>query len=221
MVTDRDTDLARLEAENARLRAQLAATQHRVRNTLAVIRSIARRSAEATHSVEDYAMHLDGRIGAFARVQGALLRDPDAGMALDALISDTMLLALAREGERWTLSGPAVTLKAKAAELIGLALHELATNAVKFGALSWPRGRIAVSWHLAENGAGDDARLMVTWTEIGAPEPTVAARHGFGLETLQRTLSFELGAVTTLDFTADGVICRIGLPLNLVHPILA
>ena len=128
MAADRATDLARLEAEGAKLRAQVAATQHRVRNTLAVIRSIARRSAETSESVEEYAAHLDGRIGAFARIQGALLHDPDAGLALDVLISNALLSVVAREGERWTLDGPTVTLKAKAAELMGLGLHELAVR---------------------------------------------------------------------------------------------
>lgn len=206
---------ARLAAENARQRELVVATQHRVRNTLAVIRSIARRSAETSESVEDYAMHFDGRIGAFARVQGALLRDPGEGMALDTLVADTLLTSLAREGERWTVDGPAVTLRAKAAEMLGLALHELATNAVKFGALSWPRGRIAVTWRLVEGGA---PRLAVTWTEMGAPAPVSAERRGFGTEMIERTLAYELGAEARLDFTPEGVICRIGLPLSAVRP---
>lgn len=167
-------------------------------------------------------MHLDGRIGAFARVQGALLRDPDDGLALNALVADTLLLAPARENERWTLDGPAVTLKAKTAEMLGLALHELATNAVKFGALSWSRGRIAVRWRLAEGaGADGEPRLVLTWTETGAPEPTMAARRGFSTEMLEKTLAYELGAETALDFTAQGVICRIALPLSAVHPLMS
>ena len=205
----RDPRLTRLEAENAALRERLAATQHRVRNTLAVIRSIARRSAETSETVEDYAMHLDGRIGAFARVQGALLRDPGEGMALDALVADTLLGALAREGERWTLAGPEVTLRAKTAEVLGLALHELATNAVKFGALSWPRGRITVTWEIAE---GAEPRLALTWTETGAREAVGATRRGFGTEVLDRTLAYELGAQTALAFTDQGLVCRIVLP---------
>ena len=220
MATDNTIDLARLEAENAKLRAQLAATQHRVRNTLAVIRSIARRSAETSESIEEYAAHLDGRIGAFARTQGALLHDPDAGLALDALVSNALLSVVAREGERWTLDGPTVMLTAKTAELMGLALHELATNAVKFGAMFWPRGRIAVRWQLAE-GAGGEPRLVLTWTETGAPEPTIAARRGFSTEMLEKTLAYEMGAETTLDFTAEGVICRIALPLHAVHPLMS
>jgi two-component system, chemotaxis family, CheB/CheR fusion protein len=222
MATDRTLDLARLEAESAKLRAQLAATQHRVRNTLAVIRSIARRSAETSENVEEYAAHLDGRIGAFARIQGALLQDPDAGLTLDALVSNALLSVLAREGERWTLDGPAVTLKPKTAELMGLALHELATNAVKFGALSWPRGRIAVRWRLEERAGTDgEPRLALTWTETGAPEPPVAARRGFSTELLENTLAYELGAEATLDFTPEGVICRIALPLGAVHPLMS
>ena len=222
MSTDRTTDLARLEAESAKVRALVAATQHRVRNTLAVIRSIARRSAETSDSVEEYAAHLDGRIGAFARIQGALLHDPDAGLALDTLVSNALLSVVAREGKRWTLDGPTVTLKAKTAEPMGLALHELATNAVKFGALSWPRGRITVSWRLVDGvGAEGAPRLVLTWVETGAPETPLAERRGFGIEMLEKTIAYELGAETVVDFTPEGVICRIALPLNAVHPLVS
>lgn len=213
-----DDAVTRLEAENVRLRERLAATQHRVRNTLAVIRSIARRSAETSEEVEDYAMHLEGRIGAFARVQGALLHDPDEGMALDILVAETLLAVLAHEGERLQLDGPPVSLKAKAAEMLALALHELATNAVKFGALSWPRGRIVVAWRVAEGG---EPRLELTWAETGAPEPVSAARRGFGTEMLERTLAYELGAEASLDFTSEGVICRIALPTSVLRPLQA
>lgn len=207
--------VARLETENARLRAVVVAAHHRVRHTLAVIRSVARRSAETSESVEDFAMHLDGRIGAFARVQGTLLRGPREGMALDALVADTLLTVLAREGERRTLDGPAVTLTAEAAETMGLVLHELATNAVKFGALSWPCGRIAVTWRMVE---GAEPRLVVWWAETGAPEPVSAERRGFGTEMIERTLACELGAEARLDFTPEGVICRIDLPRSAIRP---
>jgi two-component system CheB/CheR fusion protein len=213
MTLDQDARLAQLEQENARLRERLAATQHRVRNALAVIRVIARRSAETSETVEDYAMHLDGRIGAVARVQGALLRDPTEGMTLETLVADVMLSVAAREGDRVLIKGPALTLRTKAAELLGQAMHELATNAVKFGALSWPQGRITVSWRRADK---DGARLTLTWTETGAPGEVRAARRGFGTEMLERMLNYELGARTELDFAEPGLVCRIELPWDAV-----
>ena len=209
---------ARLEAENARLRERLAATQHRVRNTLAVIRSLARRSAETSETVEAYATHLDGRIGAFARIQGALLRDPGEGLGLGSLVADSLLSVLAREGRRARIEGPEVALKARAAETLGLALHELATNAVKFGALGWPRGRIAVTWEVVRyrDTQGGEPRLVLDWVETGAPAPVACARQGFGMQLLERTLAYEFGARTTVAFNPEGLACRIDLPFETV-----
>ena len=214
-IGDRQDRVGRLEADLRDVRAQLDATQHRVRNTLSVIRAIARVSARTSETVEDYAMHLDGRIGAFARVQGALLRDPGAGMPLDTLVADTLATVLVREGDRLRIGGPPIVLRAKAAEMLGLALHELATNAVKFGALSWPDGRITVAWQMDD---GPEPRLALSWEETGAPEPVGAARRGFGTEMLERTLGYELGARTALDYTPEGLTCRIDLPLEATCP---
>ncbi|WP_114949111.1 sensor histidine kinase [Microvirga calopogonii] len=124
----------------------LAELQHRVRNTLAVIRSIARQTAETSETVEDYALHFEGRLNALARVQAAVTRDPTAGIALGLLVSEELLSCAAQEGERFSMSGPDVCLRPKAAETLGLAIHELATNAVKYGALSTPRGHVTVAW---------------------------------------------------------------------------
>lgn len=189
-----------------------AELQHRVRNTLSVIRSIARRTAQTSETVEDYAMHLDGRIGAFARVQAAVTRDPTAGIDLGLLVADTLLAATARENDQVSIEGPQLGLQPKAAETMGLAIHELATNAVKYGALSVPEGKIAISWKIAE---GDDEKTLIfEWEESGLSDlPRAPRRTGFGTELVQRTLAYELDATIDREFNPWGVRYLIKLPM--------
>jgi two-component sensor histidine kinase len=177
-----------------------------------VVRSIARRTAETSDSIEDYAMHLDGRINAFARVQAAVTRDPTGGVDLAQIIGDELLSYAAREGEQARVSGPPVRLQPKAAETLGLAIHELVTNAVKHGAFSTPNGRIAVTWRIETDGAGP--RLVFAWRESGLPKPAAPKRRGFGTDLLERTLAYELQAKTVQAFESDGLRCTIELPLT-------
>lgn len=144
-----------------RQRLLLGELQHRVRNTLGVVRSIARRTALTSESVEEMAAHLDGRIDAFARVQAMVTRRPEGGVDLATLIEDELRAHAAREGEKIRVSGMDVLLKAKPAETLSLAIHELTTNAVKHGALA-QGGWLAVRWTVA------DGRLRLVWEERGS-----------------------------------------------------
>ena len=116
----------------------LGELQHRVRNMLWLTRTIARRSAESSESLEDYVAHLDGRLGAMARVQNTVIRDPRAGLDLWSLITDELASVQADDPSRTRLTGPTVLLHPRAAEPLALALHELTVNALKYGALSTP-----------------------------------------------------------------------------------
>jgi len=211
-------DVTAVTRAEERQRLLLAELQHRVRNTLGVVRSIARRSAETSTSVEDYASHLDGRLNAFARTQAMVTRDPEGGVDLEYLVVEELLGYNAREGEQLRVTGPAVRFQPKAAETFALAIHELATNAIKYGALSQPSGRVDVSWRV-ENGS-DPTQLIFDWLERGGPRVEPPQRKGFGSELLERTLAFELKGKTTLTFNPSGLHCTIVIPLNrrVVHP---
>ena len=183
-------DVTAVTRAEERQRLLLAELQHRVRNTLGVVRSIARRSAETSSTVEEYASHLDGRLNAFARTQAMVTRDPEGGVDLEFLVVEELLAYNAREGEQMRVSGPRVRFQAKAAETFALAIHELATNALKYGALSRPDGRVEITWRL-EKGR-DPAVLLFEWRERGGPPVMPPPRKGFGTELLERTLAFEL-----------------------------
>ena len=207
---------AALRESEGRLRRLLAELQHRVRNTLAVVKSITNRTAESTGSVEEMASHLSGRLDAFARVQSAVTRNPDRGIDLRALIADELLAHAAHEGEQVRVEGPDVALRPKAAESISLALHELTTNAVKHGALTNAKGRIDIEWKIN----GDGSTLEFQWDEAHPDgNGTKASRQGFGMELLTRILPYDLNARTKVEFARQGVQFRMDLPLDNLAPI--
>ncbi|MGJ5179117.1 HWE histidine kinase domain-containing protein [Bradyrhizobium oligotrophicum] len=205
-----DTAPFAMAAHQKRLLTEL---QHRVRNMIAVIRSIIRRTADSSESVEDFASHLEGRISALSRIQSVIMRDPLAGFDLAELIADELRAGAAREGRQVSLTGPAVRIKAKAAESIGLAMHELVTNALKYGALTVPRGFISIAWRLDERDAG--RWLVIDWTETGMSGHELASdRQGFGTVLLEQMLPYEVGARVIRRFEPSGLRCEIALPAD-------
>ena len=207
------TDIHDLRHAQEHQKLLLAELQHRVRNTLAVLRSIARRTADTSETVEDYTAHFDGRLDAFARVQAAVTRNPAAGVDLAHLVAEELLSYAAHEGERVSIKGPTLRLQPKAAETLALGIHELATNAVKYGALSSPKGRVQVTWDIADGEAGP--RLALEWVESGVELDGAAPRRkGFGAELLERTLAYELKAKAALTFGSTGVRYAVDLPLT-------
>ena len=185
--------------------------QHRVRNMLSVIRFIVRRTAESSATVQDFADHLDGRIAALSRVKAAVNRDQLAGFDISELVFDALHACAVREGEHFTLDGPPLRLDGKAAENMGLAFHELATNAVEHGAFTSRLGLIQVQWRLEERGV---SWLVLDWIESGMQGRLVApSREGFGTMLLLRVLRDDLGAEVTRRFEPEGFSCTIAFPL--------
>jgi two-component system CheB/CheR fusion protein len=209
-VTEDITDRVHSEEYQRLLLAEL---QHRVRNTLSVVRSIARRTAASNDNIDEYTAHFDGRLNAFARTQAAVTRDPAGGVDLGALVAEELIAHGAREDGQVRIGGPKLRLQPKAAETIGLAIHELATNAVKYGALATPAGHVDVRWTIRTQAG--DRRLHLDWTEnTGGRTITRPRRRGFGLDMLERTLGYDLGAEVGVDFARAGLKCTIELPLD-------
>ncbi|MDB5392755.1 MAG: methyltransferase/methylesterase, CheR/CheB with sensor [Rhodospirillales bacterium] len=184
----------------------------RVRNVLSVIRVIARRTAEKSTSIDDYAAQLDGRISALARVQTALVTSFRNSTDLGKLIDDEMV-AQSIKGGRMRARGPRIPLRPRAAETLGLTVHELAENAIKYGALSAKDGKVDVLWWIDEGTSPRQLRLE--WVETGVPILSAAPRTmGFGHELIQRTLPYELFAKTSVAFRPGGFRCEMAIPLS-------
>lgn len=214
-----EAELSAEKARSERLARQLdevrRETQHSVRNILAVVRSIARRSASSTQSVEEYREYLDGRIGAFSRVQATIVRNPGAGVDLETLISDELVSFGIRLGEQVRIEGPRIRLRDKPAGLVGLAFHELVLNSINHGAVG-DGGLVEVSWH---RHGGDGADLCIQWIDRGVTRGVGALgthKRGFGSQVLQEAIAYELSGSTLFDFTDEGMICRIRMPADCI-----
>jgi two-component system CheB/CheR fusion protein len=189
----------------------MADLQYRLRNVLGLVRSLVRHTADTSFSTAELAANLEGRIGALARIHGIVMRELDSGVDLQELID----AEIAAHGlhQRATASGPAVRLRAKAAETLGLVVHELIANARKHGALCSPHGQVTITWHREVGRESPCVRL--NWREIGTrPDIPPATRRGFGRELIERTVPYELRADTRLLFEPDSVHCIIGIPLT-------
>ena len=197
-------DLKRLQGQQQVMVAEL---QHRTRNLLTVVRSIARRSVEPSPGRDQY----DARLEALGRVQGFLSRSPLYAVRLADLVHAELVAAGDGTSDRVTVEGPVVDLPGESVQAVALALHELATNAVKYGAIGQPAGRLTIDWHV--EGSGSGGRLVIDWREDGVAMPDgPPARRGYGSELITRALPYQLRAETELEFGADGIRCRIALP---------
>jgi len=196
------TDRKRAELH---LRLLVNEMNHRVKNSLATIQAIAAQSFTDSRALPQAQEAFTNRIVALAEAHDLLTRENWDGADLHEVTE--RLAALHGGPARFELSGPAVRLSPKTALSLSMALHELATNAIKYGALSAPHGRVRIAWNLAE-GPGAE-RLDLTWTESGGPPVSPPAQRGFGSRLIERGLAAELSGSATIDFLPDGVVCRI------------
>ncbi|WCS23704.1 PAS domain S-box protein [Methylobacterium sp. NMS14P] len=186
--------------------------QHRVRNTLAMIRSVADQTGDTASDVEDYRDLLEGRLRALARVQVLLTQADNVGVDLATLIRAEVDAQAAHESQ-WTLSGPELMLSPKAAEVLTLAIHELATNALKYGAFSHLAGQLAVTWDVYY--PGDEPWLRLAWVETGALVPLAPPRReGFGTTLIRGRIPYELQGQGSIDVEPEGARCRLEFPLR-------
>jgi two-component sensor histidine kinase len=222
-VADRTWDaLERARAED-HLRVVVAELQHRTRNLLAVVRSIANQTLASSHSLDIFRARFEDRLGALARVQGLLSRSDQDPITIEMIVRMELAALGADETlNRLRLNGPDVPLQNSIVQTLSLALHELATNARKYGALSNERGRLTVEWRVLSFEHGEK-RLTLDWVEtwVASKGPldavqaeSDAARHGYGRELIERVLPHSLGAVTSYELGETSVRCTIDLPLT-------
>ena len=211
--TDVD-DLIRLQQQQTVLVAEL---QHRTRNLMAVVQAVTLRTIKESRSLDDFRRGISDRLEALARVQGLLSRrDLGTRVSFDALLRDELSAHLDVDplgnAPQVSTEGPiGVPLQSALVQTLALALHELATNAVKYGALASKAGHLAIRWQVLQRG--EQSRLLMDWRETGVtdvPAPDAAPRGGgYGRELIERALPYQLGARTSYAFTTDGIHCTV------------
>lgn len=201
----------RKEAES-HLRLLMRELTHRSKNLLAVIQAMARQTATHTRSVDDFLDHFGARLQALASSHDLLVQQSWHGVPLKDLIHSQLGHYLKGPKAQVTLQGRDVTLKPEAAQSLGLALHEMCTNAAKYGALSSPAGRVTIGWEVAP--LDGETGLDLRWRESNGPPVTPPRQAGFGTLVIERNLSNALGARVTLDYALDGFRCDIHIPAS-------
>jgi PAS domain S-box-containing protein len=207
--TDID-DLRRLQDQQEVMVGEL---QHRTRNLIAMVRSIAGQTIATSESLEGFRTRFNNRLAALSRVQSLLSRSETitigtlVRMEIDALGADSM-------GDRVVLDGPEAPLRNSAIQTFALALHELATNARKYGALASEEGRLEVTWRVREED-GEEPRLRLDWVELGIdPNRRGPTGRGYGRDLIERALPYTLQAETRFELDETSLRCRIELPLK-------
>lgn len=211
-VVHRDiTERKELEALREAVAREL---HHRMRNVLSIVNSMVAISAASAESVEEFKESLTGRLGALAATQAALRFGAEAGASLSGLLLAELAQYRSPDGANISIEGPPVSLGPKAAQLLALAVHELATNSAKYGALSQAGGRVAVT--SAFQGEGDEGLLVIQWREDGGPPVKPPERQGFGTRLIKKVVAKALRADVALEYRPEGLVCRLAVPRTML-----
>jgi PAS domain S-box-containing protein len=205
-------DISERKANEDQLRLLLRELTHRCKNLLAVIHAIARQTASRTRSVEDFLDRFSARLAAMGASHDLLIADDWQGASLRMLVEQQLGEHAERFGGQIAIEGEDVMLKPEAVQNLGLALHELATNAHKYGSLSEPAGEVNISWQFCD----DASKLKLVWQERGGPKVTPPERSGFGRAMIENVVSKALEGDVRLSFPPKGVRCVIEIPVNQV-----
>ncbi len=189
----------------------LSELDHRVKNILATVSSVVSQTLSSADTPENFAAGLEGRISALSRAHSGLTQNGGGGGALGDIVK-TELEAYGDGGHRIKIDGPEVLLTPKASLAFSMAIHELCTNAAKYGALSTATGRLDVAWERLRGS--DPAVLRVVWSETSGPTVEPPTRRGFGTTLIERALAYEFDATVERVFLPSGLRCVIELPLT-------
>lgn len=207
-----------LREREDRLAVMVAELQHRTRNLISVVGSIADETARTSSTLDDFRATYRDRLDVLGRAQGLLFRKKEGGrVTFDELLGSELAAQSVRVGENGpvTLDGPeGVPLRSGTVQTLAMALHELATNAVKYGALKQPNGHLTVRWRRDISEKSGKPWLHLDWKESGVETPSPEAGVRRSRELIERALPYQFGARATFALEADGVHCTISLPAS-------
>lgn len=208
--TARDiSDVKRAEEHQRLLTGEL---QHRIKNTLAMVQAIANQTLRSATDLDEAREAFAGRLISLGRAHDILTQVSWTAAPIGEVIEGALCVHRQNSVPRIRISGPNVLLAAKPALSLALALHELATNAAKYGALSNESGTIDLRWHVVHEA--EEPRFCLTWSEqAGPPIISPPVQRGFGSRLIERSFAAESGGAVTLTYPPTGLVCRIEAPL--------
>jgi PAS domain S-box-containing protein len=206
------TDIHDHKMREEHIRILMTEVNHRSKNLLAVTQAIARQTVSSSATAAEFEQKFSARLLGLAASQDLLTEEKWRGVQLEALIHSQIGRYFELGGGRFRIAGPTIALDSAATQAIGMALHELATNAAKYGALSDDSGHIVVRWRVDETGA--EPIFEMDWIEREGPPVAAPSARGFGSVVIDRMLSQRLNAVVRLSFEVEGLAWRLNVPLK-------
>jgi PAS domain S-box-containing protein len=202
------TDRKRAEEHRTLLAEEL---NHRVKNSMATLQSIANQTLRNAASLEDAHRTLDARLQSLATAHDVLTRKDWVGAPLGQIVDESLLAFQSGAAQRFVVSGPEIWLPPRLTLAFTMALHELATNAVKYGALSDDAGRVILTWDIVDGS--QPGQLWLRWQEVDGPPVVAPTRRGFGSRLIERALAAEMGGTAAIDYRRRGVVFTLEAPL--------
>jgi two-component sensor histidine kinase len=202
------TERKQAEKQRNALNAEL---DHRVKNALATVTAVISHTRQGSRSVAEFAAALEGRIRSMAAIHELLNSRHWQELSLVELIRRELAPYAVRNNSE--VNGPEVMLCAEAGQAMDMALHELATNAAKHGALSTKKGRVSIRWQRPPNGH-PRSDLVLEWQELGGPPVIAPGNPSYGTSTIRDLIPYEFGGSVDLVFAPEGVRCRVQLPAD-------
>ena len=192
------------------LRFAMLELDHRVKNTLATVQSVADQTLRSAQSMSEFRAAFSGRIQAMARIHTALAGHRWEGLTVAELI-ELVVGPYRRHTDSVSIEADGAFVSSELVRVLGMALHELATNAAKYGALSTNEGRLIISSRVESNGT--PPRLLIWWSEQGGPPVAEPTHRGFGVRLIEEALAYEVEGCVDLQFPGEGLRCQIEVPV--------
>jgi two-component system CheB/CheR fusion protein len=207
-------DVTSLAKSEERQRSLVSELNHRVKNMLSVVVSIAQQTVAHTPTPEEFQKSFFGRLRALARSHELLSRENWGEVAIERVMKQALTPFARPDSQRIALAGPAIMLSPALALSFGMIIDELATNAVKYGSLSNDKGRVAIDWSIS-GATGDRAPLLtLAWRESGGPPITPPEKWGFGMKLIRGEVEYSHSGAAQFDFAESGFTANFEIPLS-------